>query len=202
MLIRSLLLFFLMCTSAMSFSQKVLVNVYMDNKVARLGSDTIYYDASRPLTWKDFRGIPDDHHFGGAVTSSGFAFDADIQVRGKVIYLNVGVFVFFSKKDSWKKPYINTEYHLLHEQHHFDITRLGAENFIKQLVASKFTKDNYQQLLETVFNKAFDENSALQNKYDSETQHSINKEQQLIWNDRIAEQIKKLTETKLMGFKN
>lgn len=182
-----LILFFSNC-----YSQKVLVNVFFVNKVAKPSSDTIYYDVTKPLTWKDFKGTPDLKHFGGAVTASGYAFDADIKQEGKIIYLNIGVYVFFLKNESWKKSNINSDYHLLHEQRHFDITRLGAENFIKQLVKSNFTKDNYNDVLNTVFDKTYNENINLQNKYDTETQHSIQKDQQLMWNDKIAAEIKKL----------
>ena len=164
----------------------------MENRVAKETSDTIFHDFTKRLTWKDFKGVPDTKHFGGAVTASGYAFDADIKMEGKVIYLNIGVYVFFTKSQSWKKPTINSDYHLLHEQVHFDITRMGAESFIRQLVNSKFTKDNYNQLLDAVFDKSYNENLALQEQYDRETQHSINKQVQLQWNDRIAAEMKKL----------
>ncbi|MEO5782559.1 MAG: hypothetical protein ABIQ07_04765, partial [Ginsengibacter sp.] len=121
----SLLSFVFICCT--SYSQKVLVTVFMEDKVAAESNDTIYHDIKKRLTWKDFKGVPDTKHFGGAVTASGYAFDADIKIEGKIIYLNVGVYVFFTKSLSWKKPSINADYHLLHEQTHFDITRLGAE---------------------------------------------------------------------------
>ena len=176
----------------LAFSQKVLLNVYMNNYKARPNSDTIYHDTSRILTWKDFKGIPEKNNPGGAITSSGFAFSTDIKVEYKVIYINVGVYTFFIKSESWKKPFIITDYHLLHEQRHFDITCLGAESFIKELVKAKFTKDNYNQVITKAFDKAFDDNTVLQQQYDRETRHSINREQQLLWNDKIAVEIKKL----------
>ena len=164
----------------------------MEDRIAKPSSDTIYYDINKRLTWKDFQGVPDTKHYGGAVTASGYAFDADIKMEGKVIYLNIGVYVFFTKNLSWKKPTINSDYHLLHEQLHFDITRLGAESFINQLVKSKFTKDNYNQLLDSVFDKSYAENIVLQDQYDRETQHSINRQVQLKWNEKIAGEMKKL----------
>lgn len=178
--------------SCVCFSQKVLVNVFMENRVAKPTSDTIYHDVNKKLTWKDFKGEPDTKHFGGAVTASGYAFDADIKMEGKIIYLNIGVYVFFNKSQSWRKPGITSDYHLLHEQVHFDITRLGAENFIEELVKSKFTKENYNQVLDSVFDRSYRENIALQEQYDRETQHSINRGVQLQWNDKIAAEIKKL----------
>jgi hypothetical protein len=182
--------FIFICHSC--FSQKVLVNVFMEDRVTKPTSDTIYHDINKRLTWKDFKGEPDTKHFGGAVTASGYAFDADIKMEGKIIYLNIGVYVFFTKSQSWKKPSINSDYHLLHEQVHFDITRLGAESFIKRLIHAKFTKDNYNQVLDAIFDKSYNENIALQEQYDKETQHSINRQVQLIWNDKIAAEIKKI----------
>ncbi|MDQ6724129.1 MAG: hypothetical protein M3Z01_07690 [Thermoproteota archaeon] len=164
----------------------------MEDRVAKPDSDTIYYNANKRLAWKDFKGVPDLKHYGGAVTASGYASDADIKMEGKIIYLNIGVYVFFFKNESWKKPSINSDYHLLHEQVHFDITRLGAENFINQLVKSNFTKDNYNQVLDNVFDKSYRENISMQDQYDKETQHSINKNIQLKWNEKIAYDIKKL----------
>jgi hypothetical protein len=184
---------FLTFISCISYSQKVLVTVFMEDRVAKPTNDTIYHDLNKRLTWKDFQGVPDTKHFGGAVTASGYAFDADIKIEGKIIYLNIGVYVFFTKSQSWRKPHITSDYHLLHEQVHFDITRLGAENFIKELVKAKFTKDNYSQVLDSVFDRSYNENIAMQEQYDRETQHSINREVQLKWNDRIADEMKKLS---------
>lgn len=187
-----ILFFFLFCIYSSTRSQKVLVTVFMQDRVTKPAGDTIYHDINKRLTWKDFKGIPDTKHYGGAVTASGYAFDADIKIERKIIYLNIGVYVFFTKSQSWKKPSINSDYHLQHEQLHFDITRLGAENFIKELVNSKFTKDNYNQVLDSVFDKSYNENIALQNQYDKETRHSILTQQQHRWNVRIAEEMKKI----------
>ena len=185
-----LLLFVFICCG--SYSQKVLVTVFMEDRVAGANNDTIYHDVKKRLTWSDFKGVPDTKHFGGAVTASGYAFDADIKIAGRITYLNVGVYVFFNKSQSWKKPTINSDYHLLHEQTHFDITRMGAENFIKELVNAKFTKDNYNHVLDSVFDKTYTENFSLQEQYDRETQHSINRNVQLKWNEKIAGEMRKL----------
>ena len=181
---------FLACHTC--FAQKVLVNVFLQDKITRPSSDTIYYTPNRLLTWKDFQGVPDNHNSGGAITASGYAFDADIKVEGRIIYLNIGVYVYFNKKDSWKKANVENEYHLLHEQHHFDITRVSAENFIKAVSKAKFTKDNYNQLMNSLFDQSYKECNKLQEQYDRETEHSINKEEQYKWNDLIAEMVRKL----------
>ncbi|MEO5985236.1 MAG: hypothetical protein ABIP80_06990 [Ferruginibacter sp.] len=167
----------------------------IEHKEANNKSDTIYYDFARQLNWNDFKGKPDENHFGGAVTASGFAFDSQMKFDGRNIYLNIVVYTFFAKNDSWKKPQINSEYHLLHEQHHFDITRLGAEKLVEDIAKAPFTKDNYNSLLTSLFDKAYKENSDIQHRYDKETLHSIDTAKQQEWNDKIAAAIKKLKES-------
>lgn len=175
-----------------AFCQKVVVKVTMENKVAGLNSDTIYYSETRPLDWDDFQGVPQTGSVAGAVTSSGFAFNANMNMMGNDVRLNVNVYTFFSKKHSWKKPNINSTYHLIHEQRHFDITRLSAQKFYNQLQKADFTLNNYNKLLTALFNQAYEENNILQDKYDSETNHSINNTAQLQWNDKIAQELKSL----------
>jgi hypothetical protein len=170
----------------------MMVKVYLENKVSNPESDTIYYDFNKKLTWHDYQGKPDMNSFAGAITSSGFAFNSHMNFDRDHINLTIGVYTFFSKKDSWKKPNINTDYHLLHEQHHFDITRIGAQKLVEELQKVNFTKANYNVLLSAAFNKVYDENIALQHQYDRETKNSMDVKKQLEWNEKIAAEIKKL----------
>ncbi len=177
---------------AFGFTQKIVVKVSMDNKVASPQNDTIYYDINRPVTWADFQGVPDNNSPGGAITASGFAFNAKMNMVNNNIYLYINVFTFFSKHNSWKKPAIHSDYHLLHEQHHFDITRLYAQKFYDELLKADFTVNNYNKLLPSIFNEVFEENNVFQKKYDDETQHSINTKEQLRWNAEIEKEVKAL----------
>lgn len=178
--------------SSQCFSQKIIVHAFMENKKDANENDTIYYDFNRNLKWSDFKGKPLDNYFAGAVTASGFAFDSQMFFDGKTIYLDIGIYSFFSEKDSWKKPGVNSGYHLLHEQHHFDITRISAENLIDEIGRAHFTKANYNALLNSLFDKAYKKNTDIQHEYDRETNHSINVDKQLEWNDKIAAEIFKL----------
>ena len=194
-MLRYKIYFFLLgCLSISStcISQKVIVHAFMENRKSSTSSDTIYYDFNRQLKWTDFKGRPVEDYFAGAVTASGFAFDSQMDFDGTDIYLNIGVYTFFTKNDSWKKPQINSDYHLLHEQHHFDITRIGSQKFINEIQETHFTKDNYTKLLTSVFDKVYKENMDIQHLYDEQTNHSINVEKQLEWNKKIADEIQKL----------
>ena len=164
----------------------------MQNKKNIAKSDTIYYDFNRKLNWKDFQGTPDMTSPAGAMTASGFAFNSQMNSDGNSVNLSIGVYVYFTKNDSWKKANINSEYHLLHEQHHFDITELSAEKLITELQEARFTRSNYNVLMNSIFDKAFNDNLIMQQQYDKETKNSIDIKKQLEWNDKIAAEIKEL----------
>lgn len=166
--------------------QQVQVQVHYVDKVNRTTSDTVYYDSRRKLTWDDFQGMPDPNHFGGAITASGFAYNADIEWSNDHIIMNMYVYTYFKKSDSWKKPHIMTAYHLEHEQRHFDITYLGTLKFIDKIRKTKFTPQNFKTLPSQIFDECQRENDALQAQYDRETKHSIEKEAQAAWNRKIS----------------
>lgn len=177
-------------------SQKVVVNVHYEDKTNSPASDTIYYHPGRKLTWADFKGKPDLNHFGGAITASGFAYSADIAYDGDNIIMNFFVYTFFLKNDSWRKQEITGQYHLEHEQRHFDITYIGALKFVNELRRAQFTMKNFKKLAGQIFNKAYEENTQLQHQYDRETKHSINKEAQVSWNVKIAEMLQSIVVAK------
>lgn len=188
---RFFFLFILLGSCLPTFCQKVHVKINYIQGTQNQSGDTIYYNPGRKLTWKDFKGAPKPNHFGGAVTASGFAYNADMEYDEKSIILNINVYTFFTRHDSWKKANINSSYHLEHEQKHFDITYLNTLKFIDQLKKARFTPGNFKVLPNQIFEKVYDENAAMQQKYDRETEHSINKEAQEIWNKRIDDQLAK-----------
>ncbi len=102
------------------------------------------------------------------------------------------MYTFFTKHDSWKKPNAHIPYHLEHEQHHFDITRLGAAKLEDEIRKAHFTRNNYKSLLNSIFDKVYNEEIAWQKQYDLETQNSMDSAKQLQWNKKISEEIRKL----------
>ena len=174
-----------LCLVVTGFSQRVFVSAYMLDKRDDPYSDTIYYSSKRLLTWDDFQGAPQPNSIAGAITCSGFAYNAGITINEDVMHINIGVYTYFDKVKSWKKPIVHTDYHLEHEQHHFDITLLGAERFIEEVRKAHFTRDNYKELLNEIFDRVYQDDSELQETYDAQTEHSINKEMQYAWNLKI-----------------
>lgn len=178
--------------SFQTFAQKVTVHVFTEDYRASLGSDTIYYNFNRPLYWADFQGKVPAGAPWGAMTASGFSYKSSMSVDENNIDISVGVYTFFMKNRSWKKPDANSPYHLEHEQHHFDITRLGAAKLVNEIREAHFTPGNYRALLNSLFDKVYKEQIGLQNQYDQETKNSMDTTKQLGWNQKISDEIGKL----------
>ena len=158
------------------------------NKKTEVG-DTIYYSTERRLTWPDFRGRPDNKSIAVAITASGFGFTFGMKSRNGVAEMDITVDCFFNKSNSWVKPGMQNDYALLHEQHHFDITYIGACRFIKKLREAKFTMRNYSELLEKINSESNDAMEKMQNEYDGETANGRLKNVQAEWNKKIEEQL-------------
>lgn len=175
-----------------TFAQKITVHVFTENYRSTPGSDTIYYDFNKPLNWSDFQGkIPASVPW-GAMTASGFSFHSSMNEEGNAIDISVGIYTFFTKHDSWKKPQANTRYQLEHEQHHFDITRLGSAKLENEIRKAHFTARNYKTLLNSIFNKVYNEEVEWQKQYDLQTHNSLDTAKQLAWNKKITEEIGRL----------
>src|SRR6185312_5699610 len=182
----------LFALSSPSFAQKITVHVFMEDYTSPPSGDTIYYDFNRPLTWADFQGKVPANAPWGAMTASGFSYKSSASIDEDKIEITVGVYTFFTKNNSWKKPSAHSAYHLQHEQHHFDITRLGAAKVVDEIRKAHFTKTNYKTLLNSIFDKVYQEQIALQNQYDRETKNSMDTAKQLEWNRKITDEMQKI----------
>lgn len=158
----------------------------------KANSDTIYFSASQPLVWNDFKGAVQQKGMAIAETSSGFGFNASIKTINGKGTLTVNVFCYFNKSTSWVKPDKKSDYALRHEQNHFTISYIATNYFFRQLTKAKFTTLNYNSLLNEIYANSMQKLQEMQNQYDSETRNGINKEQQAKWNKKISSELKAL----------
>jgi hypothetical protein len=166
---------------------QVTVKINWQGHIPAAKSDTIYYSANKKLTWADFKGKPDPQSNATAITSSGFGYLASmVSVNGKTD-ISVTVYCYFSKPKSWVKTTSN--YALNHEQHHFDVTYIVTNLFIKKLQAAKFTRKNYDNLVEKIYNESCRQLEQMQNDYDGQTSNGRLKNMQLEWNNKIENEL-------------
>ncbi len=175
-------------------SLKAQTNVFIQWQTIKPGisGDTIYYDPARKLTWNDFKGKPDAASPAAAITESGFGYKMTMQSYKKRATIIITVFCYFNKKSSWVKKYMNTNYALLHEQHHYDITYINANLFVQKLKDAKITLKNYDSVVSRIHDESFAALDKMQNEYDGETSNGRIPRNQYKWNKKIDEKLEEL----------
>ncbi len=188
-MIKYSLCFILFLVSSFSYAQ-VTVTIQWQKDNVRNAGDTILYNPNKKLVWDDFQGNPDRHSIAAAVTESGFGYRLGMQYSssGKANIV-ITVLCFFNKSKSWVKPGMASEYALLHEQHHFDLTYIQACLFFQKLKAAEFTVDNCPSLLDKINAACYEELNKMQNDYDGQTKNGQLKNIQAQWNKRIDLQL-------------
>lgn len=163
---------FLMCCFTNSYAQK---------------NDLVPWSPDLELEWKDFKGKPDKFTDLKAVTSSGIKFGAKC-VNGEIM-LTIGC--YFDKSESWTKEN-KDEYLLAHERLHFDITELYTRKLIQKLTSLNDPCGKDLDKMQQIYDENSADYNAFQDRYDRETNHSLDKEKQQYWEELIARELKRL----------
>ena len=152
----------------------------------------ILWQEGQSLNWSDFKNKPDVNNTAVAITASGITFQFSIrQTDTQVIDFSTEVHAHFYPNSSWYKPKKVDSHVLEHEQLHFDITELHARKFRQRINALAPSK-NLKFQLNSIHTEIKKELKAFQNKYDAETNFSINKEAQAKWKNYVAQELKAL----------
>jgi predicted secreted Zn-dependent protease len=140
----------------------------------------IDWSAARKLTWADYWAEPDTESDAAASTTTYLGIEYKIAETK----FSFKIESTFSKKRSWGLH--KTSYILIHEQGHFDIAEIFARQLNKRMKAYHFNQKTIREDLNKIYQNILDEKEDMQNNYDKETQHSINKEKQKEWLKKIA----------------
>jgi hypothetical protein len=153
--------------------------------------ETMTWDESRKLSWADFKADPNLESDAVALTASGITFSYSVKTSGrKIIDFSTSVEAHFYPNKSWYLKEKGGDQILRHEQLHFDITELYARKFreqLKTLVVNQKVEKEMQRLHITI-NEALDE---AQKRYDSQSNHSRNRDAQNQWEIFIQEELRK-----------
>jgi len=149
-----------------------------------LNEELLSWNAKRKLKWSDYKAAPDPDSDAAASTTT------YLRVEYKISDNNFGYTIksWFSKTRSWGLH--KSDYILSHEQGHFDIAEIFARKLNSKLKSYQFNQRSYQKDLGKIYDNILEEKSAMQNNYDRETRHSINKEKQAEWLKKIEELLK------------
>lgn len=166
------------------------VKVFFEDQTHNVDNDTVFYDPDRPLRWEDFRGRPQPGGKFSASVFPSFAWEGNSKLVNGIIHLHLKTKVYVLKSSSWVKEGNKNPYALNHEQRHFDIVKIIMERFKAKLQAMNLSPDDYEGILGYQYLEVYKEMNRLQDEYDSETRHGINKSAQEQWNQRIDRELR------------
>lgn len=148
--------------------------------------ELLKWDSTKKLTWADYKSSPDTESDAAASTTTYLGINYNISSTSFTYKIQS----LFSKTRSWglhKTPYI-----LSHEQGHFDIAEVFARKLHQKMSEYKFNRKSYKKDLKKIYEEVTEEKEEVQNDYDKETRHSINKAKQAEWLQRIEEMLEEL----------
>lgn len=146
--------------------------------------------SEKKLTWKDFKGEPPLSDRVAATTASGISYQFSTSGTRDSYKIDFEISTHFYPNKSWYKPELCDAVILSHEQLHFDISELFARKLRKEFSEATFTPENVKRKIRALYRKNNEELSDFQNRYDAETNFSRNREKQLIWNKKIAKELR------------
>jgi hypothetical protein len=160
-----------MFTPVLSFLLLVFTASQKDN--------VIPWNASRKLTWDDFKGRPDAGSTNAALTSSSINIDFGYSEQG----LEYAIRCSFDKNKSWVR--IRNNGVLAHEQGHFDLAELYARKLSKAMKEYKFNAKTVSGDVNRIYETMMKAHHEAQYIYDTETDYSRNKVKQEEWLQKI-----------------
>lgn len=164
----------------------VLISILAPSQQEELKNKIIWQE-DRPLNWEDFKGPIDERSKFYAQTNSGIYYH--VQQTSQTHFL-VFIETFFDPLHSWKKYDQVTDNLLKHEQLHFDIHELHSRLFVKSIRETKFQDcDKVSGKIRDLYAETMADAQELSLLYDKETNHSMDKMQQLEWNKKMKKML-------------
>ncbi|MBD1396403.1 hypothetical protein H9Q13_04440 [Pontibacter sp. JH31] len=166
------------------------IKVTFTDYIGSADQDTVFYTLRRPLNWRDFKAPPSKTSRFAATVFPSFAYAGESKVEDGIIHLNLTMKVYILKSSSWVKEDFKDAYGLNHEQRHFDIVKLVAERFKQKIKPEMLSVEDYNSIIQYQFIESYREMNRLQDQYDTETRHGLDKAAQERWNQQLDKELK------------
>jgi hypothetical protein len=159
--------------------------IFLLSVITNAQDNSIKWEENKSLQWVDFSGKEND--------TSRFDAECYAEICYSYTFYDLDDFDFevearFDKNTSWSRKGKQSDELLKHEQLHFDIAQLFANELKHEFENFNYTK-NYQQEIVELFQKKKLEYKLMQQQYDDETNHSLNKQKQKEWFDLVYTQL-------------
>jgi hypothetical protein len=141
----------------------------------------------RDIEWADFTGEVDPASRFDAYTYwyTTYSYPAPERV-GDAVRVNLTIRLFL-RSDSWVRPNKKTDRLLNHEQGHYRIGRICANEIEATVNEMEFSRDNYRKEIDAVYWKVIKKYQAINKQYDADTNHYHNRQQQAVWDRKLEE---------------
>lgn len=140
---------------------------------------------NRDVVWSDFTGEVDPKSQWDAWTYWVTTYSYSRPVfEGNTVRVTLTVRLFL-RADSWVKEGKKNPRLLKHEQGHYKIGRICANEIEETINSMTFDRNNYQKQIDTAYWEIIERYKALNKQYDVETNHHKNEEQQKIWDKKL-----------------
>jgi hypothetical protein len=139
------------------------------------------------LTMDDFRGVPGETSHGGVIayTNSSIEFHYQAHKERNYYRLDFNIQLTLNSNKSWLDKRRVTSNEMLaeilkHEQGHYFIAYMEQQELIRAVSKTVFYSD-YQSAAQRIFNNIDAKYNQLNQNYDDDTQHMLNRQQQQSW---------------------
>jgi hypothetical protein len=149
----------------------------------------IEWNESEKLTWADFRGTESRGEGYAASSSTGISFTYTVKRYGDDFDLDYSVKCHFYPEESWYDRSTASAYILKHEQTHFDISELHARILRKLISEASFSKDLKTEI-KAIYKEVEKQRGEMQHRFDTETDHSIKKENEYLWEEFVEKKLR------------
>lgn len=150
------------------------------------------WNEEKPLSWSDFQGEPNHRISYDASTNSGMSYSWSLSTsaQGKNEF-KYEVRSNFYPNLSWVKSAEKNEHLLAHEQLHFDISELHARKLRKAML-EYCLGENVKQDLRDIYHRIEGDRQRMQEQYDAESKHSIDRENEAKWQEFVKQELHQL----------
>jgi len=161
-------------------------------------NDRVLWHKRNIITWNDFRVVTQLSGNEKAITETHISNNGS-KIKKDIIIFKINCYLSRNKSvvlNDVIEDNVISDNILKHEQGHFDITEIYARKIRRRLKKTIFTKNSFNNTVKSIWDKSLKELDAFQDLYDTQTEHSINKEKQAEWNKRIAQELAELDDYK------
>ena len=164
-----------------------------DNTLSN-SNDTLFWQESYSIQRTDFIGRNDNTSGFAAYSFTMVILDYSIAInRWGVKEPSFNIRAGFDKQKSWisDESLREPDIVLMHERLHFDITELTARR-LKMALSITYKQQTMQEQINQIYQKQIRLGDEMQERYDKETDHGLNRTKQVAWETKIARKLQEL----------